>query len=450
MRHPGRKLAIAALWLAPATAFATPDEDFAMRASHPDVVFFEGFDDQAAVRDKTLPDSTEDRVTFSTEQRASGEGSIRFEILSNSWANAGNWRTNFAGDNYSIKFRSGDDLYIQWRQRFSAEFLATVFETTDGSSGGWKQVIVGEGDYEGWEYGDVGESSSCTPLEVVVNNGGQRAFPQTYHNCGDYAPYSEAFASEFNNNDFLLQNAVFNPDGATDAERYVLWSQTSLGTELPEGFPGVGYHADEWMTFQLRISPGPLGIAYDELVGGERWGFTDSTVEMWVARDGEPAVKTHSFSGTVLQRGDGDVDTDEAYGKIWLTPYHTNKDAAHTHPDGYTWYDELIVSRSRIADPGFPSDDPPPEGTSGDSSGGPDSDGDDPSDSDDPPITTGAEDTASDEVPSSETGTDPGAAGDSPSAGAQAGCSCTGGRSPTGPWALIALIGAARTRRKTR
>ena len=39
------------------------------------------------------------------------------------------------------------------------------------------------------------------------------------------------------------------------------------------------------------------------------------------------------------------------YGKIWLLPYHTGKSAAQSHAVGYTWYDDLIVSRARIPDP---------------------------------------------------------------------------------------------------
>jgi hypothetical protein len=39
------------------------------------------------------------------------------------------------------------------------------------------------------------------------------------------------------------------------------------------------------------------------------------------------------------------------YGKVWLSVYNTNKDASQDHPTAYTWYDELIISKTRIADP---------------------------------------------------------------------------------------------------
>jgi hypothetical protein len=36
---------------------------------------------------------------------------------------------------------------------------------------------------------------------------------------------------------------------------------------------------------------------------------------------------------------------------VWLIPYNTNKDGTQDHPTAYTWYDELIISKSRIPDP---------------------------------------------------------------------------------------------------
>jgi hypothetical protein len=45
---------------------------------------------------------------------------------------------------------------------------------------------------------------------------------------------------------------------------------------------------------------------------------------------------------------------DQKFGKIWLLPYHTNKSPAQVHPTAFTWYDELIISRTKIADPAPP------------------------------------------------------------------------------------------------
>ena len=42
---------------------------------------------------------------------------------------------------------------------------------------------------------------------------------------------------------------------------------------------------------------------------------------------------------------------DTKYGKIWLLPYDTGRNDTG-RPVAYTWYDELVISRNRIADPG--------------------------------------------------------------------------------------------------
>lgn len=115
----------------------------------------------------------------------------------------------------------------------------------------------------------------------------------------------------------------------------------------------MAYFPDEWMTFQVHLKLGPLGTATDSLTGKQKSGFTNSTVEMWVAREGQASVKTHSFTGVVLRRHDGASDTGEKYGKIWLLAYNTGKDSSKSYPVGYTWFDELIISKSKIADPGF-------------------------------------------------------------------------------------------------
>jgi hypothetical protein len=48
----------------------------------------------------------------------------------------------------------------------------------------------------------------------------------------------------------------------------------------------------------------------------------------------------------------GSPASNQQFGKIWLLAYQTNKDATHVTPIAYTWYDEVIISRNQIADPG--------------------------------------------------------------------------------------------------
>ena len=318
------------------------------RSKHPEVIFYEGFDKEQDVQNKKFPDSRQKLVSFTSSVSASGVGSLQLMIPSRTGAAmSGLWRTNFS-DNETIKFGAGDDLYVQWRQRFSNSLLDAVYI----GGGGWKQIILGEGDPRGFNYGDAGEVGSCSTLEIVIQNVLHRAFPQMYHSCGEYQPFQAGFKSQYNQHDYKLQNAIDNLTGTSDKERYVLYSQEKNRTnKVRSDFPGMAYFPNEWMTFQVHLKPGPLGTATDSLTGKQKSGFTRSTVEMWVAREGQASVKTHSFSGVVLRRHDGASDTGEKYGKIWLLAYNTGKDSSKTYPEAYTWYDELIISKSKIADP---------------------------------------------------------------------------------------------------
>jgi len=69
---------------------------------------------------------------------------------------------------------------------------------------------------------------------------------------------------------------------------------------------------------------------------------------MWSAREGQPSVLVHSWTTYDLANN----NTAAKYGKVWLLPYHTGKSSSQSHPEGYTWYDELIISRNKIPDPG--------------------------------------------------------------------------------------------------
>ena len=75
----------------------------------------------------------------------------------------------------------------------------------------------------------------------------------------------------------------------------------------------------------------------------------DSRVRLWVARENklsELVIDWGPYNLTAGSRAE-----DQRFGKVWLLPYHTGKDPSQVHPVAYTWYDELIISRTRIADP---------------------------------------------------------------------------------------------------
>jgi hypothetical protein len=320
-----------------ADATTAADSDFAARCAARGVIRCFGFDDAQQVRPQLMPawDGTL-RAEVDSDLKASGGGALRFEVPSNSPANtSGSFWLHFAADN-SVQFGEGEEFFVQWRQRFSRPFLETTFQ----GGGGWKQVIIGEGDRPGTRV-----AGSCTPLEVVVGNTYHRSLPQMYHSCGakdgQYEPLQEPVVPS----DFLLQNAIRQPG--------CLYSLR--GRFVP---PCVGYRADEWMTFQVQVG---VGSWYRN----DRAYRHDSTIRLWVAEEGQPSRLVIDYS-----RQEGDchaipksqppcqtgldlVNTNPAarYGKVWLLPYNTGKNAAHAHPTGHVWYDELIISRQRIADP---------------------------------------------------------------------------------------------------
>lgn len=241
-----------------------------------------------------------------TDVKASGAGSLRFEIPSNSGSDtSGSFWLNFS-DDLSIQLDEGDEFYIQWRQRFSSEFINTDFL----GGGGWKQIIVGEGDRPGTTV------YSCTQLEIVVTNPYHLGYPAMYHSCGQ-------------------------KDGQFDG----LFSRGS-----------VKYSPNEWMTFQIHVK---IGTWYKN----DGNYHQDSTVQLWVSREGKAAELIVDLSpepvtlGGLKIPGTGtgyDLANNSSaakYGKLWLLPYNTHKDPAMSHPPGYTWYDELIISTRRIADP---------------------------------------------------------------------------------------------------
>jgi hypothetical protein len=227
-----------------------------------------------------------------------------------------------------VQFGANSQFFVQWRQRFSPEFLSTAYAGGEG----WKQIIIGTGDQPGQMY------FSCTDLEVVAVNSYHRGFAEMYNSCsgstshGAYDPFEQPFGAY----DFKLQNARASP--------YCLYSQEY--TTPPSYFPPTGncfgYFPNEWMTFQIGLTLGPR-------VGDE---FVNSNIKLWIAREGKPSELVVDYGPYNLTAGDPSLN--ERFGKVWLLPYNTDKDSSVSYPEAYTWYDELIVSRNRIADPSAP------------------------------------------------------------------------------------------------
>lgn len=270
---------------------------------------------------------------------AEGSSSLKFTIPSNSGADtSGAWFTNFSSDRLT-QFGASDIFWVQWRQRFSPCFL---FEGANDSAclsggvprafaggGGWKQAIIGTGDPPTTCTPSSTSTceSSCSDLETVTQNTFHRGFPQMYNSCSGSASHGPFDAFEINEDgNIKMQNAIPNP--------YCFYPGTA---------PCFDYVANEWLTFTVAIKTGPR-------VNGE---FQGSVVQAWVARDGQTPVQTFRWlpsPGKTTPAGYNlTAPGAQAFGKIWLLPYNTNKSSSETHPVASTWYDSLIISRTPIA-----------------------------------------------------------------------------------------------------
>ncbi len=280
----------------------TGSAEFSALCTDSNVLFCQGFDtlppEQASKTGEGIfiGGSTCDSAVWPRNCPTLDNGALKFTIASQSGpGDAGQYYANFA-DLSGDSIQPGETVFVRWKQKFSAEFLNTLFES-DGR--GWKQVIIG--DPNDW---------SCSNNEIVVQNSAQRGFPQMYHACGLF----ESFQTSVPPYDYDLQ-----PGGDTTC----LYSQSPGG-----GADCFRYAADEWIQFQV-------GIDYST-DGNDR-------IQLWAAREGDTTwTRLINYTRDL-------VDVSGGYGKVWFLPYHTRKDASQVHPEGYTWYDELIVSKAFIS-----------------------------------------------------------------------------------------------------
>ena len=275
-----------------------PDADFQARCSAPGVIKCVGFDST----DDFVPGVTifaagdgQMRATRDTSLKASGNSSLRFEIPSFSGPDvAGYFKGLFGQD-----FGPGQTFYVQWRQRFSPEFLIP-FEGTSG----WKHHIF-------WH----GIGGSCTDVQLVTNHYFWSNYPIMYTACGARGLYTTM------------------PDGDTGLE------QGDYNCTHRKDDPGEDncafYQADQWLTYYYQVSIGD-------------WNQPSSYIQAWVAYEGEPLKQWIDVPNFVINN---DSPGSKAFRQVDLTPYMTGKDGSVSHPVAYTWYDELIISSQPIAAP---------------------------------------------------------------------------------------------------
>ena len=344
-----------------------PNADWAARSTAPGVVRAEGFDTQAAWQ-RYVFENTGCNTAYAPGCRAnawdpnvkaSGAGAVRFDIRSNTGASAaGSLGINFS-DDYSAQFGANEEFWVQWRQRFDAFVIDHDYANTSGS-GDWKQFIISQGDRR-LPDGHILDAYSCTEAELSMYKPGGLDFPYMYIECGGYFGLESILGSSQGSTIFTSEN-----------QRSNCWLFPRTGNTAG----CLRYYPNEWMTFMVHVAMGPEGTAVSSASGRAQPGFTNTTVEFYVGRQGGPLQIAHRQEGLVIPRGqhwdpsrgiNPDAQYDPGYsggwgphdghpqaeyGKIWLLPYNTSKDNAETHQDASVWYDELIVSTHAIAAPG--------------------------------------------------------------------------------------------------
>lgn len=287
------------------------DADFNARCTAPGVIKCVGFDSTADIQHNvTLFPAAGGafRGTIDTTTRASGAGSLKFEIPAGSGPNAAGYWSSYMGQ----QFGANTTFYVQFRQRFSPEMIDTRFLTGTGGTTYWKQVIFHE------------LGSTCDSIELTTGNIQNRGFPQMYTECG-----ANPLDTSLPGGDFGLQQGDYDC-------RF----QNQNSTDCSE------YHPNEWMTFYYEIHLGD-------------WGTESSYIKAYVAYEGGPMLQFIDLPNTRLNFNDSPNDT---YDTIDLLTYMTGKSGTQSHPTAYSWYDEFIVSTQPIAGPNgeVVSSNPPP------------------------------------------------------------------------------------------
>lgn len=268
--------------------------------------------------------STGTNAVIDSTKKASGYDSVKFTVPSLSGAGeSGQLTANFSADRLT-QFGAGQTFFVQWMCKLDRYLFEHTFATTSGS-GGFKLAIITAGD----------PPTTCTTSStgtcalshynaVVMQNQYQRKMIGIYNydSVGGTPNWEETYGG-----DFKLQNAMPSP--------YCLYTNLPSLTgcsKFADGLTGSNQETG-WMTITQEYALGSLSGS----------NFVNSHVNVWVSWDGAIADKLYSWT-TDLRATDGTG----TFGKIWLLPYQTNKDATEVHTQTYMWVQNLIVGSGAV------------------------------------------------------------------------------------------------------
>lgn len=309
-----------------------------------------------------------------TSTKASGAGSMKFTMpgygdpAGNSASAAGAWITNFTPfDGTYWTAGAGDDFYIQWRQRFDQNYVDYEYQYTAGA--GPKHLDIAPGDLITCTRSNQTDCrASNIGQKIVVEDSAQRSVPIMYGPQNGAGGDGEIVKDGFKQpdtgySDYTLQNQRGSP---YCTQYYTYPGSAALGTgygsnahnRYPPTGNCVGYYANEWMTYKVHVHLGTLQACSG---GGQCW--QGSTIQFYIGREGQALELVNS--GTF--NPDSSHSGNDKFGKLWVMPYTTGKvnDADPGLPGFVTWFDELVISKTDIADPDAPNTGPSGSATAG-------------------------------------------------------------------------------------
>jgi chitodextrinase len=289
------------------SAAAAALQDYNARCGAAGVVYCQGFDDSTGFQQNVniFPNSTYPTVFPAQDATTarSGNSSLRIDVPAFQGPNMGRFADTFNGP-----FADNSDLYFQLATRISPEMLSNPQNGTYQ----WPQ----------WKnHSFFNGNSSCTQLDVTNGLNYDDEIPLLYTQCG-----GAAYVSNGGVPPYLMEQGDYNCPYRGETPSLCWFWQTNT-----------------WITFYYHV----------HLTSADSSGnFPNSTIEAWVATNGQPYKKWISFIGNYNQPGNG---AGQGFNSFELYPYMTGKDASiGGYPTAHVWYDEVIISKQPIAAPAVP------------------------------------------------------------------------------------------------
>jgi hypothetical protein len=265
-----------------------------------------------------------DPASITTDCSVAADGcSLKFTMQPGYFQGEPGWFDYNFSPNLDALYGQGQEFYVQFRERISASMLsASNFTNFEG----WKLNIISEGDSPTAQAGNC----SNTPTDFVLVSDGT-TFPWIYENCGSTGGTLKFLDSNYEPIQLYAPNA---PGGGNYLDQPATGCPHYSGRGTPSTDPSCwNFVAGEWFTVQEHFKIGA-------------WNQANSTVDVWVAHDGQPAVLITNAADIAM--ADQGPNVTDKFGKIVLLPYATN---ATWNGLSTVWYDDLIVSNRRIPDP---------------------------------------------------------------------------------------------------